>query len=321
VKAQIKAAEAHCAELAKLGAKIGSRCEAVARKLAEAEADQRKHADDLAGAEAAYSDEPSDKGAAAVGQAREALRLAELRTNRPRAEHQAAQAEFAAWQSERDAADHELKTARLRHRASVELFRERTAKAFSELLSALTLIPKAAAAIDGAFDDANAAARELGEPELSVFHRVAPLLLSAATVYGASGLVNQGGFYKAASACAHGLAPALVSSLLDTIKARARDGGALPNDVAAPLLEQVLACRTAGEGDELIKAAEKRHATAAQETQPDRSAWLAQQARLRKERAGSEDETDARPKGAVDGPLGDVEEFERDAAAGLALVG
>jgi hypothetical protein len=288
VTAAIQAAEARIAELRRLEQQVLARSAAAAIKLAEAEADERKHADLLTGAEEAYSAEPTDSNAAAIGKAREALNLAKLRVRAPRAEHEAAQAALAAWHADVDAAGAAVRRASLEHRASLDMYNRRTAAAFKTLLGALAAVRNAAAEIDQAFEDANAAARELGEAELSVFHRISPLLRSAAAVHGAEGLVNRGNFYKAAGGCAHGLARALPMPLLDAIEVAARDRGVVHGDAAKVLLERVLACRTGGEGDELIKEAEKGAAIAAPAPQPDRSPWLAEQARLRKE--GGDDE-------------------------------
>ncbi|MDF3069183.1 MAG: hypothetical protein K0R38_4784 [Polyangiaceae bacterium] len=260
---QIKVAEARCAELAKLGSKMAARCEAAARRLGDAEADEAKHAERLSAAEAAYADDPTDKNASAIGKSRDALELARLRSRKPRAEHEAALAARAAWTAEKEAAETALASAReaarmaeLMQRASVVEFRRRTSADFATILDALNDLSAAAARIDQAFAEANTAAREAGERDLGAFHRVAPILRAAVAQYGASGLINQGGFYKAARASEHGLASALSISLLDAIKAHAQNAGVVPNDQAASLLERVFACRTAGEGEALIAAAE-----------------------------------------------------------------
>jgi hypothetical protein len=267
VNAAVQAAESRCAELAKLEASIGLRCDSAARKLAEAEADERKHAEKLAAAEETYASEPTEKHADAIGKARDALRLAELRVRTPRAEHEAAQAELASWRADVAAAHAATHRAELQHRASLDEYNRRTATSFKTLLAALAAVRNAAADIDHAFDEANAAARELGEPELSVFHRVTPLLRSAAAVHGADGLLNRGNFYKAASTCSSGLVRAIPLPLLDAIEVHARDRGVLRNATNG-LLERVLACRTGGEGDELIKEAEKHAAAVTPEPQP-----------------------------------------------------
>ena len=261
--AAVKEAEARCADLAKLEGKLASRCDATTRKLADAKADEQKYAAALRRTEDAYAEEPTDSNVRAIAKAREALDLAKLRVRKPHADYEAAVVEYSTWRADVAAAQKALSEAReavrlaeLKQRASVVEFRRRTSTTFASILGAIKTLQDGAAEIDRAFADANAAAREAGEPDLAAFHRVAPILRAAAAQHGASGLVNRGGFYKAARATEHGLCSALSISLLDAIQIHARNGGTIPNDQAAPLLERVLDCRTAGEGEALVAAAE-----------------------------------------------------------------
>lgn len=323
MNAQIKAAEARLDELTRELERIGGRMVEAAEKLEEAEADLRNHSELLDAANQAYSDDPNDGNAAAISKARDALHLASLRRNKPRAEYAALQAEHEACRVEYVAAGLECEKARLRERSSLETYQARTAAPFKTLLAALAAIPAAAAAIDNAFDDANAAARELGQDELSVFHRVAPFLRSAADVHGASGLVSSGNFYRAAGVAAHGLARALSLQLIESITVCARSsGGVVQGAAAEDLLERVLACRTSTLAVAMVLEAEEKAALEAPVPAAparDHEAWLAEQRRLAgpKGTIGTE-----KPKSSSDdGEQGDAEEFERVANAGLAIIG
>ena len=304
--AATRAAEARCADLAKSEGKIRSRAEVAARKLADAEADQRKLSEKFAAAEDAYADDPSTEHVNALGKAREALELAKLRLRKPRAEHEAAQAELTAWQTSRDAAASELKTARLRHEASLELFHERTAEPFKRLIEAREALNAAATEIDRAYSEANAASRELREPGLAQLHLIAPLLDREVARCGsfAAGLLLNGNFMRVTHSFAQGLAAAFATSAaLDALKRFVGTSHHMPERDAKALLQRVFACRTSAEAEKLVSLKEAE----------------LEEARRRAARAGEEDERKAREAEQKRLAAADAE-FDRVVATGLALL-
>ncbi len=209
-----KTTAAKCQALARQGEKLQATAADAGRKLDAAQAVVAEHATRLATTENAYVAEPSDKNAKAVGEAREALELARLRTRTPEADKAEADRVVAEWQTLFDAVQAELaaeqeaarlveqqaqETARLAalaELASVASYDALSAPAFARLRAALNDVRAAARSSEAAFDDANAAAAELtaaGVPTkpLDRFHLIKPFVLArvAAEPTDAAGLL------------------------------------------------------------------------------------------------------------------------------------